>query len=181
MPISFMKKKKSSISKFEALFSKYEKPLLYYIRSIIHDKSYEEDALQETFVQVYKNLDRIDEIDSDRTRNYLYVIAKNMAVDFNRRKKLQQDVTKRYDENVIILEKQLFMDGVFIAVINERLDESLEELSESDRDILAMKYGLELSDSEIANILHIKSNAARQRVLRARKRLAAIFNGRGEE
>jgi RNA polymerase sigma-70 factor (ECF subfamily) len=178
---SFILKNTSKSNKFEALFSIYEKPLLYYIRKIIYDKSYDEDALQETFMQVYRNLDKIGEVDSVRTRNYLYVIAKNMALEFNRKIKHQQDVTKPYDENIIMVEDRLFMESVSVATISEKLEESLDQLGDSDKEIISLKYGLELNDSEIADILHIKNDAVRQRVSRARRRLVAIFKEPREE
>lgn len=177
MLFSFMHDKPNKIAKFEALFSKYGKQLLFYIKKLVYDKSAAEDVLQEAFIQVYKNLEKIEDTDSIRAKNYLYAITRNMAFEFNRKTKSMETVTKGYDESIIMLDDMQFMKSISNASIGEQLDEALGQLEANDREILSLKYGLELDDCEIAEILRIKKDAVRQRLSRAKKRLAAIIEG----
>jgi RNA polymerase sigma factor (sigma-70 family) len=53
-----------------------------------------------------------------------------------------------------------------------RLRELLQRLPERDRDLVLLRYGAELTSSEIASVLDMKSSAVRVRLMRVLQRLA---------
>ncbi len=61
----------------EELFERYEQPLFLFLAGILKDHHRAEDALQETFVQA---LERLDGIDPDHLRGWLFTVAYHQAM-----------------------------------------------------------------------------------------------------
>ena len=55
----------------------------------------------------------------------------------------------------------------------------LEELAPPDREILALRYGLDYNANEIADLLAINATAVHMRLSRARQRLAERLTAQG--
>ena len=58
-----------------------------------------------------------------------------------------------------------------------RLQEALNSMDPTDREVLTLRHFEELSNSEVAEILGIKQTAASNRYVRALKRLKEILSG----
>jgi RNA polymerase sigma factor (sigma-70 family) len=168
--------------KIDVVFRRFERQIFAYLCELLKDKKAAEDVLQETFVQLCRNVDKIGDPDSIATKNYVYKIAKNKAIDLLRRKNKIEAVTNPYDENVIIIMDESDVRRITAsAPLGEWLDECLEELSGDDQDILMFKYGQEWGDMEIAEFYGISHDAVRKRLSRARRRLASIIQEKRKE
>ncbi|WP_312647299.1 RNA polymerase sigma factor [Aminipila sp.] len=163
--------------KIDILFRKYEKPLGRYILKIIKDDSLFEDVLQATFYKVVKNIERIGDTNSKESRNYLYTIAYTTAIDYYNEKKLQESVTKPYDDTVISIIDEFHADEI-IADLNmsQWILDCIEQLRAKDQDIIAVKYGMGWDNGRIAEHLNISEEAVRKRLSRAKIRLAVIID-----
>jgi RNA polymerase sigma-70 factor (ECF subfamily) len=71
----------------EALFERYEAPLFLFLVGILRDHHRAEDALQETFVQA---LERLEQIDPDHLRGWLFTVAYHQAMLIRRKLAVQQ-------------------------------------------------------------------------------------------
>jgi RNA polymerase sigma-70 factor (ECF subfamily) len=67
----------------EALVHRYEKELFGYLRNYLGDVAMAEDVFQQTFLQVYLKCDQFEP--QRRFRPWLYAIATNQAIDYQRR------------------------------------------------------------------------------------------------
>ena len=63
--------------KFIYIYDKYKKTAIYTIKLFISDNYIVEDLLQDIFIIIAKNLQKIDETDVKRTRNYIITITRN--------------------------------------------------------------------------------------------------------
>src|SRR5438309_8739694 len=70
-------------SALEALFERYEAPVFQFLVGILRDHHQAEDALQETFVRA---LERLDSVDADHLRGWLFTVAYHQAMLARRRK-----------------------------------------------------------------------------------------------
>ena len=166
--------------KIDMIFRQYESQLLGFLCNLLKDKKAAEDVLQETFVQICKNVNKIRDPDSIATKNYVYRIAENKAKDLFRKKNKTDAVTNPYDDNVITIMDELEVRRITASVpLGEWIDEWLQELSREDQDILIFKYGQEWEDIEIAEFYGISHEAVRQRLCRARRRLVSIIQNKG--
>ena len=69
---------------FENIYAIYRNYLFSIIYQIINDEQYSEDILQETFIKIFKNIDKIEDIEDNRTKRMVTVIAKNTAFKCNK-------------------------------------------------------------------------------------------------
>jgi RNA polymerase sigma-70 factor (ECF subfamily) len=68
------------------LFERFEAPLFQFLLGILKDHHRAEDALQETFVRA---LDRLDGVDPDHLRGWLFTVAYHEALLQRRRAKIR--------------------------------------------------------------------------------------------
>src|SRR5436305_4981257 len=66
----------------EALFERYETPLHCFLLGVLRDPHRAEDALQETFVRA---LERLDGVDPEHLRGWLFTVAYHQALLLKRR------------------------------------------------------------------------------------------------
>jgi RNA polymerase sigma factor (sigma-70 family) len=80
-------------SNFEAVISKHQDSVFRMLCHLTKDRSLSQDLLQETLLRAYHCEKPIDE---SKYRNWLLKVAKNIAIDYNRRKsrlrKLESDI-----------------------------------------------------------------------------------------
>jgi RNA polymerase sigma-70 factor (ECF subfamily) len=86
------------------------------------------------------------------------------------------------DASVIVLAKRLHGSGmgphsrIINAELRARVQEALEKLSDSDRELVILRYLEQLSIKEIMAVLDLKESAVKLRLLRALERLRAQFD-----
>jgi RNA polymerase sigma-70 factor (ECF subfamily) len=138
-----------------------------------------EDLTQETFVKVWRNLDKFDQTRS--FRNWLLTIAQNTSLDYLKKKKsvpFSQFETENGDNQLI--------DGLadktpLVSQVLENRDKidwlvgSLPELSEKSRQIINLHHDKELTFREIAEQLDEPINTVKSRYRRALIDLKNIF------
>ncbi|WP_027399160.1 RNA polymerase sigma factor [Anaerovorax odorimutans] len=165
--------------KIDVLFRKFERPLGRYILKIVRDEILFEDVLQSTFYKVVKNIEKIGDINSKETKNYLYTIAYTTAIDSYNEKKLQESVTKPYDDTVINIIDEFHADEILAELsMSEEILACIEQLSEKDQDIIALKYGADWDNTKLAEHFNISEESVRKRISRAKIRLAVIIDKR---
>jgi RNA polymerase sigma-70 factor (ECF subfamily) len=163
-------------NKLEALYNKYSFYAYNVAYAILHDKALAQDAVHEAFINIIKNIDKIGDIDCNKTEAFIVIIVRNGSINiFNKRK-------KRSDVSFEDIEGQLSESGPSVEeiVINNdtfyRAAYYLKSLNPSFADILLLKYYYQYNDEEIANILNITHQNARVRLYRARKSLLTLLS-----
>lgn len=142
-------------------------------RMLSHNAGDAEDAAQEVFLKVWKNIGRFD---ANRTfSTWVLSIATNHCIDLIRKKHVP---TVEIDETL----EEILPDS--IATPKQELAQKersglirriLDGLSETDRAIVVLRYWDELPDREIAAALGLSEAAVKSRLFRARKQLVQIY------
>ena len=92
-------------TKIERLYNKYRNMMFYVANNILHDEFLAEDAVQQSFVQAYNYLYKIDENNCRKTRNFFVIICRNVSINiYNQMKRraaeeLNEDMASG-DENI---------------------------------------------------------------------------------
>src|ERR1700730_7267696 len=73
-------------SALDLLFDRYETPLYQFLLGMLRDHHQAEDVLQETFLRA---LERLDGVDPDHLRGWLFTVAYHQAMLAKRRQKRQ--------------------------------------------------------------------------------------------
>lgn len=161
-----MKKKKLT---FEEIYSAYKNIIYMESSRKLNSKELIEDAMQETLLKVYKQYEKISDMDYPAQAVYIGKVARGTAINiFNREvvKKNNIDSIEEYGEDVLVMQD---------IVLESDIEEYLVQLSEADREIIHMVYYDEFTYFEIANMLCITEDNARQKLCRAKKRLRDII------
>ena len=161
-------------SKFEYIYDKYKKLLLYKANGILNDYALAEDAVSEAFLKVYKNLHKIDNPDSGKTASFLTVIVKNTAIDILNKNK------NMYVYESDIYENDLQSDfNVEEQVISETVTEGMlgvvDKLKDELKDCFLLNYAHNLSYKEIGKILNISEANVTVRIHRAKKKIIELL------
>ncbi len=164
---------------FEELLNKYLKPIHGFLYQMTKDFSVVQDLSQETFIKVWKNINRFDRKKSFKT--WIFTIAKNTAYDYFKKKKtipfsfFEAEGENNKLENITgdnilpdrILEKK---------DIASELEKKMQEIPENYRVLLTLRYKEDFSLSEIAEILDKPYNTIKSSHQRALKSLKQVLD-----
>lgn len=162
--------------KIERLFKAYNQMMLYAADKILNDKDDAEDAVQQAFLRVMNHLDDIDENDEQKTKSYLSIIAQNIAIDIYRKKKREWVHNISYDEYEIFIEDPSGQDfEEWDGVLGSRLEEAIAKLPAQYAEVIQLTYGCGYNSEEIGAMLNLSAENVRQRLVRARRKLARLL------
>ena len=163
-------------TKFEQLYEKYKKLLLYKAYGILRDHDLAEDAVSEAFIRIYRNTDKIDDTTSPRTISFLVTIVKNTALTIleKQKKYVVLEEGAPYESDAYDLEETILSTAV-----TQDMLKLVDLLKEEMRAPFLLKYAHDLSHKEIAGLLHISENNVTVRIHRAKKKLAELFREAG--
>lgn len=145
---------------------------LYYIHApkmfqvairILRDRETAEDVVQNVFV---KALDKEKTLQThENIGGWLYVTLRN---------EIGNVLKQRAAHQIIPIEEGL-IEGVAPEPISGLMSTLPEQLSEEDKKLLTARYEMELSYTEISNMMGVNAVTCRARVSRAKKRLRHIL------
>ena len=161
-------------SKMEIIFKLYHNLMFYIAREILCNDSDAEDAVQETFLHMIPIAGKIFDPECHKTRSLCVIIVKRVAIDILRkRNRRAKDVSF---ETVDAMSYDPSAAAKLEAIIEkEDLLSVLKALPERDRDIIELRFKMDLSYKEIAEIMKISEANARQIVSRALSGLRIIM------
>lgn len=150
-------------------YETYGKAVYSYLRFHLPSADIAEDVTADTFLKVFRAADRFDER-RGQPRTWIFRIAQNTLRDHQRRTKVRRHVSLTSMRDLAAEapspeERLLWEEQV------ARLLTAVTGLSESDRQIIALRYGSGLDSAAVAEVLGIKESAARTRLWRALARL----------
>ncbi len=119
-----------------------------------------EDITQEAFLRLWESRNYREQ---GKALQYLYTTARHLCIDEYRRCKAQP-LTRE-------LEGQLAAEPGLEPELRLGLRQALETLEESERELLALRYGSEMPLGELAKMLGMSRFAARRRIMAALEKL----------
>lgn len=138
------------------LIDTYQKKLYWQIRRIVISHDDADDALQNTFIKAWQNLNNFNENSSLFT--WLYRIATNEALQILRKKAQEKNIS--YDDISNYLSNTLKTDPYFKGDdIQRKFQEAILKLPEKQRIVFNMRYYEEISYEEMAKILDTSEGA----------------------
>ena len=156
------------------LLTQKMKQIQRYLIRLGADRDVAEDIVQET---IYKGLLYIDSIHPDKFSAWMFKVALNHYYDLCRKKKWMEipieDVAAEGNEapEELLLQKER----------REEIERVLEDLTPIYKQLLIMKYELDLSYQEIAGLLGIRMEMVKTYLYRARKQFQKKYGGLHDE
>ena len=158
-------------SLFEQIYYTYRKQMFFVANGILGDKNLAEDALQEAFLGIAKQITLFRDMPEQNKKAYVLTAAKNAAINICKQEQRIKQHHTGLDEAPIglysdqVLEEQIFQE------INEVLFSAISKLPTFQRDILMLRYSNDMSCAQIAIALGKKPSTVRKELSRARKAL----------
>ena len=138
-----------------AISNTYHEMLYWHIRKIVVTHENADDVLQNTFLRIYRSIEKFQEKSSLLT--WMYRIAYNESIRFvEKNKRFQFDTLEDATMNHFqILQEDSYYSG---DEIKEKLHTIVESFSEKQKRVFQMKYFDELSFREISEILNVSES-----------------------
>jgi RNA polymerase sigma-70 factor (ECF subfamily) len=156
---------------FEALVRRHQGPLYNFCLRMLGQGEDAADVAQETFVQLYSHLGRLDE--REPLAPWLFRVARNRCIDIIRRRRtVPLGATDAADDNPNFFEQ--IDDEPLPDELAERADlqrllvSAIAALPPTYSEVVALRYAGDRSFAEIAQILDCDEGAARVRFHRAK-------------
>ncbi len=158
-------------SAFEALYQRYSRPVFGLALRRLGDRGRAEDAVQETFVSIWRAAGTYRP-ERGPGAPWLYAVARNAIVDRSRAR--NEPAVEAPDEPTLDPGPAERAEESWT---QWRIHRALEELTESEREVISLAYWSGLSQSEVADSLGIPLGTVKTRTRRALQRLAEVLEG----
>jgi RNA polymerase sigma-70 factor (ECF subfamily) len=160
--------------KFKALHEKHAGFAYVKASRILKSPQDIEDALQEAWIRVHKNLDKID-IDAEaRARAYIGRIVENECFRlFKKNISGKSDMESPIDGLYKAEDVSASVEAAIVAEENaEELEAALSALSETEKRIFLMKHSDDMRNADIAKTLGLDAEYVGMKLTRIAKKLA---------
>lgn len=162
---------------FIQICTDYQQLLFKKSNEILQNVTDAEDAVQEAFIRIEKNLDQIHNLPDDIRAIYCVNIVKNISLDMLRKKKRRH--TANMDDFCSVADSLSIEETVVEKCTVDEIKKAMRKLAEKDYELLYLYLFKELQPIEIAEIMHISSENVRVSIHRAKKKLVVILNEEG--
>ena len=127
-----------------------------------------EDIIQETFIKVYENIDIL--IDGN-IKAWMFKVSVNRFYSLYKRSNINQQVSDDFLINI--------KSDFDIRTIDNNMDikRTFTKMTESQKNILILKYIMGLSYKEIGKILNIDEGSSKTICYRARNKFKELWEG----
>jgi len=158
---------------FMGVYDQHHHRIQRFIRSLVKDEFAGDDLVQETFLRVQNNLDKVRE--PEKMTSWVYRIAYNLCQDYFKAKKrepLNPGLLNKAPEPLI---RESFDFKLEQRQMGSCVRQQVDLLPEPLRSVLIMYDMLEFTHQEISEILNITEENSKVRLHRARKNLKKIL------
>jgi len=156
---------------FELLYQRYVRSVFGLALRRLRDRQRAEDAVQETFTAVWRSAASYLP-ERGPAAPWLYAVARNAIVD--RQRARAEPPAEAVDSPSADPGPPDQVEASFVAW---RVHRALEELPDKEREVVELAYWSGLSQSEVADFLHIPLGTVKTRTRSALARLADLLEG----
>jgi len=156
---------------FRSLIDRLQQPITGYLHRLVGDREVALDLAQDTFVQVYKEINKTSgELALDA---WIYRIATNYGLRYLNRKRLRQFVQlesrENFDESLAVAGPE---DQTETRIL---IEQALGIMKPKDAAVLQLHYGNGFTYEEIGQVMEISSEAVRKRVARSVEKFRKVY------
>jgi RNA polymerase sigma-70 factor, ECF subfamily len=154
---------------FDRLYTEHAAGLLGFLTYQTGDRTLAEDIVADTFERVLTSRSGWRGRSGEKT--WLYAIAMNRLRDLARRRGAESRALER-----VAAAAQWTVDELGAVSDRDLLQRGLQTLSEQEREVVALRFGADLTLSEIAELLKERQSTVEGRLYRGLRRLRDATN-----
>lgn len=154
--LSLLKLDNSKELAFKTLVKRYKEKLYWHIRKIVISHDDADDVLQNTFIKIFRNIDKFK--GDSKLYTWMYRIATNESISFlNSKAKRNQVSNETLNENAI---KNLVADVYFEGdEIQLKLQKAIAQLPRIQQLVFNMRYFDDIKYKDMSSILETSEGA----------------------
>jgi len=165
--------------KMAEIYEMYEPLMLKYSLSILKDKGLAEDAVHDAFVALIKNKEKYFSVSCNDLRVPIVIITKNKCFDILKKANLKYNESLEDYGHMIDSESLHAEEQIVIKEEYETLRKYISRLDDQSRQILEMRYILELSHKEIGMELNLTPSHVNTKIVRAKAKIRKLVDKGG--
>ncbi len=141
---------------FKELIKLYKERLYWHIRNIVKSHDDADDVLQNTFIKVYRNINKFK--GDSKLYSWLYRIATNEAITLINKNAKRLQITSGDVQNMAInnMQADVYFEGDAIQL---KLQRAIATLPEKQQLVFNMKYFQEIKYKDMSEILETSEGA----------------------
>lgn len=156
---------------FVSLYNRHKAAVYTYCVKMVLDKDIAKDILQETFIRVFENRDRL--LNAGSFRAWLFTIARNQCLNSLRRGNRQVPLENARTEALTV--DELPISALEKSEQIELVNAFLGRLKDDYREVMILREYQNLTYEEIAAITRTTVSAVKSRLFKARRKLAELM------
>jgi len=169
---------------FADLVELYKDKIYHLAFRMLGNRQEAEDVVQETFLRVYRSLERYDE--EMKFSTWIYRIGTNLSIDRLRKRKtstysLDADVGgdgEGTDWHAMLASEEPTPEGkILLSETQRRIRDAIESLPKKYKSVVVLKYLHDMSLQEIGDVLDMPVTTVKTRVHRGREFLRKKLEG----
>jgi RNA polymerase sigma-70 factor, ECF subfamily len=170
---------------FTELTQRYQRPIVHFCQRMVKSREDAEDIAQESFVRVFRYLDRLTP--SAKFSTLLFGISRNLTLNFirdagRRGRGVTYSINEDETQERILVDESLRPDKTArLNEIESMIDEGLAMLSPKHREVLVLRELNGLDYNTIAEIVKCRKGTVKSRIARAREQLRKNMESLGAE
>ncbi|HEY2726219.1 MAG TPA: RNA polymerase sigma-70 factor [Parafilimonas sp.] len=154
---------------FRKLFEDNIQKLIYFVFAIVKSKDISQEIVDEVFIRLWKN--RENAVNIRNIKVYLYVAAKNAALNYISRKAFEQITEPLTDIDITINSEQVPDKQMITAELFNKIHEAVNSLPPRCKIIFKLVREDGLTYKEVSDILNISENTVDAQMVIAAKRI----------
>lgn len=162
----FNKIKSGSEDAMEVIFRKYYSRLCLFVQTYVNDSYLSEDIVTELFTNIWIKKDKIEI--SISLKSYLYTSARNAALMYIRKKKLQTENIDNH-QHVVFESGELPCESMDKEQKEQNINTIMEKIPPRCRQVFILHRFEEMKYREISEYLHISIKTVENHISKALK------------
>ncbi len=168
---------------FQKLYEENRQKLYHIARKKLQNEADAEDAVHTCFLRMAEKFAEYRHQPYENLLKICCTVARNAATDiareYERKANFSDEVS--FGEDTVPDIAPDILEQIIGRYEQTLVTQALMELTEDERDILTMQYGMGLKPKTIGELLGLPSEAVRKKTLRSRNKLAKILEDKGYE
>lgn len=158
---------------FVSLYNRYRNQVYGFCLKMLLDEDLAQDVLQETFMRVYENRQRLSNAASFKT--WLFTIARNQSLNQLRRASRRVDLDESAPPDPRAADGGLPISRLERSERIDLVNRYLKKLKPDYREVIVLREYQNLSYDEIAAVTRTNVSTVKSRLFKARRKLASFL------
>ena len=154
------------VGKFRILFERYRERAYIFLKKILNDDTAAEEIVQEVFMRIWISRFALDKV--EKPENYIFIIARNRAMDHFRKQTKERSFIKEYSAEPHFSDNDT-EEAVLFHESRRLIEEAVATLPDQQKAVYTLSHKEGLTREQIADNMGISPNTVKNHLAAAIK------------